>query len=88
MPIFAVFEVSDPEHVRSQLNLYHRDRFHEVTPGTFFVVTEPMSSSQFGDRLELSQKRVKAIIVPVRSYWGYHDRSLWEWIEQHWERHA
>ncbi len=90
MPIFALFEVSDAEQIKSKLNLFHRDRFRQVSPSTFFVVTEPMSSSQLGDRLGLSEpdNKVRAIIVPVTSYWGFYDRGLWEWLDLNSQRHG
>ena len=82
MPIFAVFEVSNPDRIRDKLNLFHRDRFLEVSPNTFLVVSELISTQQMGDRLGLSEpdNKVRAIIVPITSYWGFYDRSVWEWI--------
>ena len=82
MPVFAVFEVSNPDAIRSKLNLYHRDSYLEVSPSTFFVADRNITSVQLGGRLGLATPEVqsRAVIVPVTSYWGYHDRSVWEWI--------
>ena len=82
MPVFAIFEVSAPEFIREHLQQSYPDAHLEVSSRTFLVADRLTTSVQLGEKLGLSdtEPRSRAIIVPVTSYWGYHNRSIWEWI--------
>ena len=85
MQVFAVFAVKDNTRVREGLNEHYGDRYHVVGDDAYLLATRDETTREaatkigIGDNLE-GREVTSGVIVPVTSYWGRGDRTMWEWI--------
>ena len=81
MQVFAVFDVSNPEVVSRNLQLFHMGNFF-VTNNTFFVAASGTTTRQLAESIGFADGGGvnQGIVISVSSYWGRHDPELWEWI--------
>lgn len=81
MQVFAVFDVSNPEWMKKHLSTQYPDDHFFSEPSTFFIAVRGKTTRQLGDEIGFDGSHdIRGIIVPVTSFWGIHNRDLWEWI--------
>ena len=81
MQVFAVFDVSMPDRVKSRLDEKFPDDYFQSGHSTFFVATTGKTTRQMAHEIGVENRGDgRAVIVPVSSYWGVHNSDLWEWI--------
>lgn len=82
MQVFAIFDVSNPQKVETGLMEHYPTNFYRAGDTTFFVAALGETTQQVARNLGFEDDSTPAtgVIVPVVTYWGRHDRQLWEWI--------
>ncbi len=83
MAIFAVVGVAEPDYIHDRLTEHFPESFYVAGHRTFFVSTDSFTTRQIAEKVGLSGETgdVRGIVLLVTSYYGYHDRDLWEWIQ-------
>lgn len=85
MQVFAVFAVKNGTRVREGLDEHYRNQYHIVGNDAYLLATKDETTREvatkigIGDKLE-GREVTSGIIVPVTSYWGRGDRTMWEWL--------
>ena len=82
MQVFAIFDVSNPQKVEIGLMKHYPTNFYRAGDTTFFVATRGETTKQVAENIGFGDDPapVTGVIVPVVTYWGRHNRELWEWI--------
>jgi len=52
----------------------------EFAPGQFVVSIPGMTTQDIANQLGTDGKVGKFVVFSVAAHWGYHDKSLWEWL--------
>ena len=52
----------------------------EFSPGQFVISVPAMTAQQVSNLLGADGKVGKFVVFSVFAHWGYHDKSLWEWL--------
>ena len=83
MAIFAIVGVGDPDYVHDRLKEHFPEAFYVAGNHVFFVATDNFTTRQVAERLGLSGEtdEIRGVVLLVTSFYGYHDRDLWEWIQ-------
>lgn len=68
--------------LNQKLNSVFPNRTRDLGAGAFLIsVPQVMTSKDVGTAIDLGEGQFGSyIITPVPAYWGYADRSIWEWI--------
>ena len=77
MQVFAIFDVSNPDRIRGRIKTQFSE-YYDCGTNSFFVADTNKTTQQIAESVGLDQER--GIVMPVTSFWGYHDSELWEWI--------
>ncbi len=81
MQVFAAFSLADPASVRKCANEQYSGDWYETEQGAFFIATSGETTRQVASKIGLGDDAAETgVVVPVTSYWGRHNRELWEWI--------
>lgn len=82
MQVFAIFKVHNPDLVKTKIVEQYPDGHYEAGDSTFFVATRGETTRQVATKVGLGDGdgATSGIVIPVTSYWGRQDRTLWEWI--------
>ena len=82
MQVFAIFDVSDPDRIRSRLQTRFNADHYDCGSTTFFVATADMTTQQIAEAVGLGSvdQGSRGVVTLVTAFWGYHDSALWEWI--------
>lgn len=86
MAVFAVVCLSDSSE---QLEQAIRGAGFEYLrlPSDNFLVQYSGTTKDLSDRLGVSEGTSgNAIVMPVKSYYGRAEATVWEWLEAHWDK--
>lgn len=80
MTIFAIIAPAANDALKKAVES-HFPKHLEFSPGQFVVAVEGMTAQQVV--LQIDGKdgtKGKFVVFSVAAYWGYHDKTLWEWL--------
>ena len=81
MPVFAVLAGGDNPELGKRIADKFKDNHYSVFPGQWLVDANETVKSM-ADELTLSAGDVgRVLVLKVDSYYGYHDKDLWDWLE-------
>ena len=85
MQVFAVFAVKNPTRVREGLDEHYGGQYLFVKNGVYLLATKDETTRDVATKIGLGDKQedrevTSGIVVPVTSYWGRGDPTMWEWI--------
>ena len=79
MTIFAIIApVANVELRRSVQE--HFPRNIEFAPGQFVISVQGVTSQQVALQIGVDGSKGKFVVFSVAAHWGYHDKTLWEWM--------
>ncbi len=79
MPIFAVIAPGPSEQLRTSIS-GHYPKYLEFSPGQFVLATESVTTQQVAQTIGADGSKGKFVVFWVAGHWGYHDKTLWEWM--------
>ena len=81
MQVFAAFSLVDLGSVKKSADKHYGGDYYETEQGALFIATNGETTRQVASKIGLGDEPTgTGIVVPVTSYWGRHNRELWEWI--------
>lgn len=88
MPFFAIVAQADPpatSGVASRIkSFFGADAYREIAPNAW-IVRSDMESKAISDAIfprPDGRAEAKNIIMRIDAHWGWHDKSLWEWLSK------
>ena len=79
----VVFNEVIPPDVLSKANmLYGTGHIYSLTPYSFLIRGWDQDPKVISDKLSLSQHRSIVVFRLSGFYWGYHDKALWNWLQE------
>ena len=83
MAIFAIVGVANPDLVKDRLEKHFAGSIYVAGERVFFVAAAGRTTREIGEMAGLSPETdaTRGIVLSVTSYWGFHDRELWEWMQ-------
>ena len=79
MQVFAVFDIGDIQAVQTKAKQHFGENVYASSDRALFVATSGKTTMEVGETLGFGEDQM-GVVVPVTTYWGRHDTSLWEWI--------
>ncbi len=81
MTIFAVVVSKNPEKTKAAIqDKFKSGSFYEVDPTFWLVESEFATAKEFAQFLGPNNDIGTYIAFPVTSYYGYHNKVIWEWL--------
>ncbi|MBZ9926794.1 hypothetical protein [Mesorhizobium sp. BR1-1-4] len=80
MTLFAILFEPDNEPMAA----YVRETFpagFSPSPGQYLIQEDGVTSVQLAERVGQKGERGKFVIFAVDNYWGWHSKTLWEWLK-------
>lgn len=81
MPVFLVFGSDNPKNLEKEINEKFSDNHYKVSETEWFVASEKGTTKNVADELSPDGKNGAFIVIPVTNFWGFHNKSTWEWLE-------
>ena len=80
MQVFAAFSLADSGSMKKSVDENYSGEYYETKQGAFFITTNGETTRQVATKIGLGDEPAgTGVVVPVTSYWGRHNRELWEW---------
>ena len=84
MQVFAVFRVTDQNHVRARLKEFYPENHFDDGYGVFFVASDGETTKQVASKIGIGDDDgggvTSGIVTPMTTYWGRAPSELWEWV--------
>ena len=83
MQVFAIFALGNPDDTFKRVQAEYPVEDYLLVDGAALVASRGVTTKQVAQRLHLSIEAPPSsagIVVPITTYWGYHNPDIWEWI--------
>ncbi|WP_431224812.1 hypothetical protein ACQ86O_08140 [Serratia sp. L9] len=81
MTVFAVVSSTEYELMKAAIIRKIRpENFYMVHQGFWFIDSQFATSKELCSLLSPDQNIGSYVIFPVNAYYGYHDKTIWEWL--------
>lgn len=79
--IFAVYGVDDPEQAGKQIAASFQQQI-SVPDNCWLVASSTLrTAAEVYDAIKAVGGDIRCIVSPLGSYYGWHDKRVWDWIE-------
>jgi hypothetical protein len=79
MTIFAIIAPTPHSALRESIQK-HFPRNLEFAPGQFVIAVNGLTAQQVAMQIGPDGTKGKFVVFSVAAHWGYHDKTLWEWL--------
>ena len=90
MALYALItaeEVTDADVLGRLETLYQNNR--KIAPNAWIILAHKQTTKDIGEALFPTTKTetgsligVRYVLFRVETWWGFHDRTLWEWLDE------
>lgn len=81
MTVFAIMAPAASPGLQAAIERSFANNFLKLADNEWLVAANDLTTQQIGERLGPKGENGKFVVVSVVSYWGYHDRNIWEWLK-------
>tara|TARA_B100000929_G_scaffold222162_1_gene178501 strand:- start:767 stop:1039 length:273 start_codon:yes stop_codon:yes gene_type:complete len=81
MPVFLVLGSDKPEEMGKLISQKFPDNYYEISSDEWFVASEKGTTKSVAEELHPDGESGTFIVIPVTNFWGFHNKSTWEWLE-------
>ncbi|MCK7458474.1 hypothetical protein [Idiomarina aminovorans] len=81
MPVFLVCGSDKPKKLEKVISENFADKYYKVADDQWFITSEKGTTKSVAEELSPDGKNGGFIVIPVTNFWGFHDKSTWEWLE-------
>lgn len=80
MTIFAVLTEPDNALIVDRLSRLFPSAYR-ISPGQHLISKAGITSAQLAEEIGTKGEYGNFVVFAVESYWGWHQKSLWEWVK-------
>lgn len=82
MTVFVILAPTDRSDLDSAIRSTFPDNFLKITGGQWLVSARNLTSQEVVTKLEAhGGQKGQIVAFGISGYWGWHDNSIWEWIQ-------
>lgn len=80
MTIYAILSDHSNDNLKARVEEKFPTRY-EISKGQQLVSAEGMTTEQVAEAIGKEGEHGRFIVMPVTTYWGWHNQNLWEWLK-------
>jgi hypothetical protein len=80
MTVFAILSDAGNERAKGKILELFPAAF-QIAPGQHAVSATGLTASQIAAQIGANGELGRFVVFAISSYWGYHNKELWEWLK-------